>query len=350
VKKILSLSFGIILVLALISFASANCFITMHMGDSIKSESVGSWTCLHTGCTQCVNSSMWMASWPSCSGVCDFAVVADSNFTLRVSWPFANNAVLAKNSFYFNVTSNKLLKIESWDNNKYTLICPNCASYQRSVIFTPGAHNVTVRATYQGQIRESSIGFFIDNVKPTISTTTPASSTYTTGGFSVKYSELNVKDVILNYGINKTSYRTLALGGCTNGKLQVCLANVSLGEFDGKSIYYWFTVRDIALNSVNSSAVRVYVDTTYPVINRVNQSVKGTYLSLALNITEKNFYRAQYTDGYNGTTGTVKTLCSTLSSGICKAQLSFKPGNHTLNLQVLDKAGNSVGQSINFTI
>jgi hypothetical protein len=142
---------------------------------------------------------------------------------------------------------------------------------------------------------------------------------------------------------------------CPSGKNQECSFNIDLKEFDGQEIEYFFAVRDIAGNLDISRPVKIKADTSDPVINNPFFWQQGTgkdkkYIYFEFNITETNFDEIIYS--YEDNKGKLKQgiLCSSLRYGICKTKKSFAPGDYILNLEILDKAGNSLKEKINFTI
>jgi hypothetical protein len=117
------------------------------------------------------------------------------------------------------------------------------------------------------------------------------------------------------------------------------VASVDLNDYNGKDISYVFNITDIAGNKGSSRLTKVKVDLTPPVVNNDNIFNRtGSSVIFKLNITESNMDRVYYTD--NGENE--KILCSSLSRGMCNKKLSFRIGNHSIQLFVRDKAGNQV--------
>ena len=66
-------------------------------------------------------------------------------------------------------------------------------------------------------------------------------------------------------------------------------------------------------------------------------------------VTEANFNEVSYID-WKDKNPKAKTLCSRLKNGICETKKSFSKGNHNLTVTVLDEAGNSWSEMINFSV
>lgn len=362
-KKQIALIFGILLTLALMSVVyasvSANSYCFLKMGDKQTIPSTansvakhlicaaGKCTCnLASGrgfCQVCTNSSGWSAAYTKCQDVCPANNANEVNMTLTVNWPFSNGEVFTKQSFILNVLTNKITNIDLIDNVLGTEknLCPNCKEYRKSYTARQGFNDITIRAVKGAEIKEKRVSFFVDNQKPRISKVLPSSNQFVSGAFTVYYDEANVKEIKLNYG---TSSRILA--NCSSGKKQSCSIDVDLKAFDGQTISYWFEIKDIANNVVASRQTKINVDETFPVINSLKFSQLKNYITFTMNITEKNLDKVYYSD--NGERE--KVLCTSLSKGICTKKLSFKTGEHSVDLRVVDKAGNAVAQSVSFVI
>jgi hypothetical protein len=370
-KEIIGGVLGILLVLTFVNFAMADSFCKIHLGNnqyvpvwpSFVSHSTdgrfncenGKCTCkLKSGvgyCTVCTNSSGWYASDSKCKGdLCTGGgiIPTEEPLTLVASFPFSDGGVFTKQSFFMNIQTNKIASISLIDNIKETQInlCPNCASYQKTANFKQGLNNITIRAVKGLEFRQQTISFFIDKIKPRITKTLPASNKYANGDFSVYYDEANVKKVELNYGTQASPIKK-EITGCPSGKAQSCIGTVDLTAFDGKEVYYWFSVTDIANIAVLSKPVKVFVDKTFPDITKFDYKQKGLYVTFNISVNEKNFNKILY---YDNDDPRAKILCSSLTKGTsCVKKISFKKGLHNLDVRISDKAGNVVSRSANFT-
>jgi|GEM_PF-5790485 len=143
---------------------------------------------------------------------------------------------------------------------------------------------------------------------------------------------------------------------CTSGKNQECSFYADLSEYDGEEVEYFFAVRDLGGNIDVSRPVKVRVDTTAPVLNNpLSFWEQGSgrdrrFVYFNFNITEENFDKITYS--YEDSKGREKhgLLCSSLRGGFCTKRKSFLPGDYELTIEILDKAGNSEEEEIEFMV
>jgi hypothetical protein len=360
-KKIMIGIFGIMLTLAFIGMAMAGnyCFLKLGKGEKAQITTSSYFTCSHTICQICASkTNLWYASYNKCEAVGTDVCSGSGNttetpMTLSVVYPFSDGAILTKQNFNMNIHTNKIASIKLIDNILGTqkTLCPNCMAYTQSVNFNQGFNNITVIAVKGTSILKSSITFFIDNKKPSIKKTAPTGNSYVNGNnFTVTYDEDNVKEIDLFYGSSTASPNKLVLTGCPSGKGKSCSASLNLNSLDGKTISYWFTVSDIANNLVKSTAVKVYVDVSAPVINSVNYTLqpKSTYVQFNIKVTEKNLKNIVYIDN---NAAKAKVLCTSLKNGMCSNRISFSKGHHVLSIQAFDKAGSgSLVKTVTFDV
>jgi len=348
-RKIILIVSAFILVITLLNFVSADsyCFLKMGKGEKIHVSQNDFYICEHTICQVCTNSGGWYAAWTRCKDLCIINNPDEKNLTLTINWPFPDNGVLTKQSFILDISTNKIANINLIDNVAGTQknLCPNCREYRKSYTARQGFNDITIRAVNGGQVKEKRITFFVDNLKPRISKTLPASNKFASSFFTVYYDEANVKEVKINYGISG-NMKSQILQNCPSGKKQNCSIELNLKEYDGQEISYWFEIKDIANNIASSRQVKIKVDETSPVINSLTFGQLRNYITFTINVTEKNLDKVYYSD--NGERE--KILCSSLRNNICNKKLSFKIGEHSVDIIVKDKAGNIVGQNVEFTI
>ncbi len=376
---IIILAFAVIMTISLISVVSALEYVNMCLGDNqgitINSPDYsstspdgrmicGSGRCtahLKSGsgyvsiCVQKMSDNLYSPpTLPSrCSGGCSFigGGSAQANLTMDVTLPFSNGGVYNKQSFNLIITTNKIASIALIDNVavKEKNLCPNCKSYKRSQYVKEGFNDFTLRAVIGDQIVEKHITFTIDSKKPVISKVLPLANSFASGDFSILYSEMNLKKVTLYYGILNQTMKNISKTDCPSGVKQQCDLSVNLSMFEGKEIVYWFNITDIANTMIASKAVKIKVDNTAPVINYLNYSVNGKYVTINMSVTELNFKNVQFYDSFDSNPKW-KIICSSLKNGYCTKKLTLKDGEHAIDLQVNDKAGNAVGRSINVMI
>ncbi|MEK6862264.1 MAG: hypothetical protein AABY07_09955, partial [Nanoarchaeota archaeon] len=86
-----------------------------------------------------------------------------------------------------------------------------------------------------------------------------------------------------------------------------------------------------------------------PEINSFSHEIDRRRVTFIFDITEDNFDEINYID-YSDTKPRERRLCSRLRDGICEIRKTFSRGEHNLTFTILDEAGNSVQESLVFTI
>ena len=250
-------------------------------------------------------------------------------------------------------SNNNLNKLVLIDNGRLLTLCSNCKFYNKLMSFSDGRHNLTFRGILpNGQTIYNQTFFLVDSKDPQISTTKPQNRRYTNGSdFYIKYTEDNCQSlkILLN------GQETLS-NPCNSGRNVEKTLAINISSFNGQEVEYKFIVNDIANNTDESRPVKVFVDTTSPIINNPNnfwsKDVKNPkYINFNISITELNLDSVQYLDTSDGAKAKWNTLCTRLNkNNECIAKKSFKTGIHNLTIRVLDKSGNSIQKNINFSI
>lgn len=239
---------------------------------------------------------------------------------------------------------------------RWSPICSRCTSYSGKRSFKEGANNLTFRTRdLFGNTAYFNLSFVIDSQKPRISKTTPSGG-FAASDFYLEFKELNPVSLIFHYGNDISGRKSLSLNinsDCVqdlNDKAKFkCRRYVNVEEYDSETIQYFFNLTDIAGNSFVSRTINLNIDTSPPIINALDHSIKGRAVTFILNITEPNFDATEYIDN-SAPRPMWRTLCSSLSKGICKKVQTFSIGNHEIDIQVTDDAGNTAGQSVSFDI
>jgi len=259
-------------------------------------------------------------------------------------------------SLVMNITLNEKADIFYINYNdrspRWIRLCKSCLNYGRPRSFSEGNNNITIKAVdVIGNTAEKNLGFFVDTKKPRINKLEPRSG-FVSGLFSLQFSELNPRNITLKYGNNLTGWRIqlVSLDSCILDSTKYnCETLVNLEDYNNQEIDYLFNVSDIAMQSEEKKVKKLKVDTSDPIINSVVYSPVGTRIEFVLNITEVNFDEALYIDNSASNSRWI-TLCSSLKAGICKKSLTLKPGNHSIDIQVFDDAGNSVATHLDINI
>ncbi len=251
--------------------------------------------------------------------------------------------LLSEEAEYLKVSDN---------GGRFRNLCRNCDSLgfwsTRIMGFDEGFHELEFVAVFSDRTVSQNVSFFIDSKDPTITKTTPARNQVTNGSdFSVKYTESNVKEILLiwNPTINLT-------GQCASGEDVICnVPQVDLTAFDGQEIEYWFNVTDIADNTDSSIPTKVLVDTTSPLLT-VNAPVNTAYgRRVPFNLSVSEDVTLDLIDN-SDLSPTWKRICSNCNSyGLTSLRTkSFKTGMHDIVIRATDKAGNSDSEAVSLDV
>jgi hypothetical protein len=294
-------------------------------------------------------------------GVCTEPPLFTINFPL-------NSSVSEERRVLFDVeASEKLDLIEYIDYSdsrpRWRRLCSRCEEFSRERSFRDGVHEVFVRCTpYVGEPEEQEVIFFTDSRDPRISRTEPSRG-FANGMFNVKFREDNPSQITIHYGNSYTGYWSDSIVfNSVPEECEVddrgnweCDVNVSLDQFDGKDIEYWFELKDIVDNTDESRHYDLTVDLTPPVLNNPGsyweqgEDRYNRYIYFDFDVSEENFEEINYID-WTDRTPRERRLCSRLRDGICEVRKSFRRGEHSLTVLILDEAGNSWQDSFAFMV
>lgn len=235
---------------------------------------------------------------------------------------------------------------------RWIKICNKCISHSKTRSFKEGLTHIKFRAVdSSGNEIFKEVEFFIDSKKPRIFKTNPTSG-FANGFFDLTFDEKNPKELIIHYGNAEKGFsnKNINLSSCNElrGKT-ICETNVSIGQYDGDLIEYWFSLKDIANSESISKKIKLKVDVSPPEINSINSIINGKIVLLSINISEQNIDRVEYFDN-SDPRARWKTLCRRLKNDLCESKINLKTGNHNILIQATDKAGNTAGENININI
>ncbi|GBE20053.1 MAG TPA: hypothetical protein ENG87_04070 [Candidatus Pacearchaeota archaeon] len=314
-------------------------------------------------------------SWPKCNQLPQECSVFGSNTTFDITPPQFTLNTPTEGSIY---TSRSVLVDFSLDETadvyytdlidgrgRWTRICNDCSpgdpAYSKKRSFDEGLNQIQFKAIdVVGNEVLSDVSFFVDSKKPKIYKTLPRKG-FADGNFEVQFKEANHDTLTMYYGNTQTGIRNYNVNidsECYEKKGKHYCENIfaDLDDYDGQEIEFWFNLTDMADNSDDSKHYNLDVDTTFPVLNNPSsfwtqgEGKYAKYIYFNLNITELNFDEAVYT--YFDSRGKLRErrLCSRLKDGICEKRKSFRRGNHSINVQIIDEAGNSIAMPLEFEV
>ena len=221
------------------------------------------------------------------------------------------------------------------------------------ISFKDGFHDILIKVTDEaGNFDKTSFEFFTDSKKPKISKTYPKKG-FANGVFSVDFTEENPVELILNYGNSEVGFREaeVDLSSCSiNRGKYYCDVSVGLNDYDGQEIEYWFKLIDRVNQIVESKIVKLDVDITGPVLLNPDDfwsqgdGRNNKYIYFDMKINEPNLDEVSYYD-WNDRRPKWKKICSRLKGGECEKKVRFKKGEHRVDIQITDEAGNAVSAS-----
>lgn len=264
-----------------------------------------------------------------------------------------NGTVYSTRQVIFDVSLSKKADLLYTDlisgRGRWTSVCNDCSSYSKLRSFNEGENKLMIKAIDNGgRASFKNVTFFIDSKKPVIHKTEPGNG-LSNGQFMITYTELNLKQINLNYGNTAKGFKNINLTGCSSGNKQICEIKTNLSVYNGQTIQYYFTVEDRVGNKVSSRSVKLDVDSFSPKINSFVYNLTKTNVKFVFNITEANLESVTYIDSFDSRP-MPRRICSGLRKGICESRTSFRKGMHNLAINVTDKAGNIVNLYSNFTI
>lgn len=237
----------------------------------------------------------------------------------------------------------------------WVVLCKDNFSCSKNIRFSEGDNQLIVKSIdANGETDEQEVSFFVDSKKPLIIRDSPMRNSLTNQeSFFISYSENNLEDITLNYGI-PWDMRSVSKTDCPEGINKKCdfseeISDIS--DFEGETIDAYYTLFD-GINFVQSSIVRVKVDTTPPQTEINYLMVDKNRVKFIIDVDEINFKDIIYEDnsdcGQKSKTSGI--ICSKLSYGRCVITKSFCKGTHELTITTRDKAGNSVSEPLSLFI
>lgn len=247
-------------------------------------------------------------------------------------------------------SSNIAYKENQDTGNRWKNVCTNCQSYSHVRSFTEGMNDLTFRAIDRNgnQVYENVI-FYIDSKAPRIRNTEPNSG-FASGEFSVEFEEDNPETLQLFYGNSQTGMRTKTLNinsDCEQDRTYTCITNADLTDYDEQIISYYFTLSDLGGTSVSSSTEQVPVDNSNPIITNYDVTISGRKANFRIEVEETNFEKITYLE-LDVSNARERTLCTRLSANVCEKSISFRDGDHEVQIIVYDKAGNTAERTDSF--
>jgi hypothetical protein len=291
----------------------------------------------------------------SCSGNTNTTIDSDPP-ELIINSPIEGE-IYTSRSVFINIESSEISTIHYIDLNEmrrgWKQICSRCSSYSRDRTFSEGLNELMFR------VKDSSsndayynVSFLVDSKDPRLSSVEPRNG-FSDGEFFVRFTEINPDNLRIFYGNTDIGMRERSINindYCSNIEDDYeCNFEIDLEDYDGREIQYYVEISDVAGNIDSSRVQLLDVDNTDPVILDFEYDIDGKYVTFILEIEEDFFKEVNYIDNSDRNPRERK-LCSSLRDGICEKRVSFKDGEHDIDIFVGDEAGNMVGINVDFFI
>jgi hypothetical protein len=253
--------------------------------------------------------------------------------------------------FDIDVDSRVRIEYRTPEDTSWHKLCDGCRNYFRNVNLKEGDNEVTIRVLKKSnsQSVEYTINFNIDSKVPDFRKAWPKNGEFANGEFIVEYSEENLDHINLNYKVlGDPNWSVLPLSSCPSGINVQCNTNMDLSPYDGSVLEYFFEICDTT-NCDTSPEYSVKVDSTPPVIVSFTNNTEGRHKTFTFEINEPFFEKVQYRDN-SDTNPRWRILCTRLSNNICSKKVPFKDGQHEVEFEIIDEAGNFVSTTSSFFI
>ncbi|MEM4245059.1 MAG: hypothetical protein QXR60_02560, partial [Candidatus Nanoarchaeia archaeon] len=244
-----------------------------------------------------------------------------------------------------NVSLDDVVYFLGYSDNGRSLIklCNGCSHYGRLISFSDGNHVLIFVARAGSEEFKKEISFLVDTRKPKIIDVFP--DQYTTGNFSVTYTEANVEEVRLFWRFaNALTFNEVILSDCPSGNVKTCSTFVDFGVGE-EVVEYYFVVSD-PITSVQSKLQEVVIDTKAPTIS-VFEPENVTYdrKSVPINILASELARMI---SYSADGGPFRSLC--IKCDHYDRAKPFSEGMHNITFRAVDYAGNSNDAYVEFEV
>jgi hypothetical protein len=257
-------------------------------------------------------------------------------FSLDVESPLDGSAYGNRRVPLVVSTEDPVSIMEYSDNGKpFYKMCSDCSRGEMNLSLSEGSHTLVVRAKAGVNEYSKTLKLLVDTRVPRISKTSPVG--YTTGNFSVSYSEDNVDRVTLFWkNVKAEGYNRVDIDGCPSGSLKSCstLVDFSSQESD-VDVEYYFVVYDRLRSAVSRKQV-VKVDTSKPFINVTfpeDKTYDSKSIPMLINTSELVRMISYSPDGK-----AFRSLCTKCDS--YARPKPFSDGRHNITFRAYDYAGN----------
>lgn len=262
------------------------------------------------------------------------------------------NFVYDTSSIYFTIICPERQESIRYSLNgprMYTL-CSRCSTYNSRRSFPQGVNLLKVNNTdVQGKSYMQEVEFLVDSYKPYIRSTLPRSG-YSNGVFTVLYKEYNLVKATLYYKKpSDIGFQEVSKTDCLSGNSVSCdLTIPNLEEFDNSEVEYYFTLQDIAGNTMSSRPIKLNVDMGKPHME-FNMDLDKIYnvSRIQMNISINETVKLWYTDlaASRPTNRTLSSRCTSYTN-----RLYFSDGFHDVIFYAADPAGNMVQKNFQLIV
>jgi len=274
--------------------------------------------------------------------------------TMEINSP-KEGEIYTKTSINIDINPSEISEVYYIDlddvNERWKQVCSSCSYYNRSKSFVEGPNNIMFRVIDKANNKAFfNVSFFVDSRAPRIRSISPIRG-FTNGMFEIEFDELNPKTLEIVYGnaLNSFSKSQVDIeNDCVLERTTYkCKTQVNLDSYNEQQISYHVELTDISDNFVESREYALDVDFTPPIINKINYTISGKYVTFYLEVTERYPAPINYIDNLDKM-AREKALCTRLTNNVCEKKVTFSDGNHDIDIIVYDEAGSTAIESFQF--
>lgn len=270
-------------------------------------------------------------------------VVDTSSPSLALISPYTSNQSMKQ--VRINLEAGELSTLSYIDNYTEKTLCTRCSSYNSTLNFKEGLHNITfIALDLAGNQDNKSMNIFVDSIYPVIKKIKPITNSFSNGNFSIQYSEANISKARLFFKNQTSPLTAIILPSCPSGINSDCSISLDMSSYEGQLITFFFNVSDTSRErtSKTSSATIDTTDPSLTVFSPANTTYSAQSILFSINSTEDSLI------SYSDNNSTFKTLCSSCSSLSVNKALGI--GMHNIVIKATDKAGNMDIKIIDLTM
>ena len=231
-------------------------------------------------------------------------------------------------------------KVEYNRKGRWMRFCSDPEECKKTLSLNQGENTIEFRAIdSKAQESQAILEVFVDSRKPRLNRQLPRNRKHTNGEFTAVYSEDYLEQI--NLYINNENI--LVKESCDSGKMQECILEYDVSDYEGQEIEYYFEVKD-KFFTVSKNPYKVIVDTIAPELEIVSfEKISDRYERYKAEIVVSEEVKLTY--DYEGLRRP-RSICSRCDEKT--KTFSFRDKPDYIDIIAVDKAGNQDVERIIF--